>query len=142
WHTNPYPRLFPLDRALLSYMLHPIHLTPGSQFTSAMGFKPGDQPYVMSAHHQSAGRLGKGFRPAAMSLDKKVVEAIDHEAYPNVLGVQFHPEFPMLWETEPRYKIAPEDKGLFACRPYLEKRPPSWAFHRKLWAWFFGKLKK
>jgi putative glutamine amidotransferase len=142
WHTNPYPRLFPLDRALLSYMLHPIHLTPGSKFTSAMGFKPGDQPFVMSAHHQSAGRLGKGFRPAAMSLDKKVVEAIDHEAYPNVLGVQFHPEFPILWETAPRYKIAPDDKDLFACRPYLEKRPPSLAFHKKLWAWFFGRLKK
>jgi len=141
WHTNPHRRLFPLDRGLLPYMLHPLHLTPGGKFTSAMGFKPGDQPFIMSAHHQSAGRLGKGFRPAATSLDKKVVESIEHVAFPNVLGVQFHPEFPMLWESAARYKIAPEDKDLFGCRTYLEKRPPSWAFHKKLWAWFFNKLK-
>jgi putative glutamine amidotransferase len=142
WHTNPYARLFPTDRSLLPHMLHPIHLTPGSKFIAAMGFKTGDEPYIMSAHHQSAGRIGKGFRPAAGSLDKRVIEAIDHATYPNVLGVQFHPEFPMLWDAEPRHKIAPSDKDLFGCRTYLEKHPPSWAFHKKLWAWFFGKLKK
>ncbi|MBM3294092.1 MAG: hypothetical protein FJY82_06150 [Candidatus Aminicenantes bacterium] len=141
WHTNPFRRLFPLDRELLPHMLHPIDLVPEGMFVSAMGFEPGDRPHIMSAHHQSPDLIGKGFRTAAVSLDGKVVEAIDHAAYPNVLGVQFHPEFRMLWETEPRYKISPEDQGLFGGRTYLERHPPSWAFHEKLWAWFFGKLK-
>jgi putative glutamine amidotransferase len=142
WHTNPHPRLFPLDRSLLSYMLHPIELLPNGKFTDAMGFKADDHPYIMSAHHQSAGRIGKGFRPAATSLDKKVVEAIDHERYPNVLGVQFHPEFDMLWDASPKYKIAPSDAELFGCKTYLEQHPPSWDFHQKIWAWFFSALKK
>jgi putative glutamine amidotransferase len=142
WHTNPHPRLFPLDRDLLPYMLHPVRLAAGSKFLAAMGFQAEDEPYIMSAHHQAAGRIGKGFRPAATSLDRKVVEAIDHERFQNVLGVQFHPEFPMLWDATPEHKIAPADKEIFGCKTYLEKHPPSWAFHEKLWAWFFGKLKK
>jgi putative glutamine amidotransferase len=142
WHTNPWPRLDPLDRKLLGYMLHPIKLVDKSKFLAELGFKPGDQPYIMSAHHQAADKLGKGLKVAATSLDGKIVEAIEHVKFPNVLGVQFHPEFPMLWEAEPKVKFTPQDKDLIGIKTYLEAHPPSVEFHKKLWQWFFDKVKK
>ena len=140
WHTNPYRRIAVLEKSLMPYMLHPVRFVGTSRIAAALGLKDADRPYVMSAHHQAAGRIGKGFKVAAASIDGKVVEAIEHESYGHVLGLQFHPEFPMLWETEARYKIAPADKDLFGCRTFLEAHPPSFEFHRKLWAWFFASL--
>ncbi|MCX6577688.1 MAG: gamma-glutamyl-gamma-aminobutyrate hydrolase family protein [Candidatus Aminicenantes bacterium] len=140
WHTNPHRRLHPENRALLSYMLHPIQLNGKGKFCIELGFKPDDQPYIMSAHHQMADKLGKGFRVAATSLDGKVTEAIEHERYPNVLGVQFHPEFSMLWTTEPKHKFTPHDRDMIAIKPFLESHAPSFEFHKKLWAWFLEKL--
>ena len=32
------------------------------------------------------------------SLDGKIIEAIEHQSYPNVFGVQFHPEKPGLFD--------------------------------------------
>ncbi len=142
WHTNPWPRLDPLDRKILGYMLHPIKLVDKSILLAGLGFKPSDQPYIMSAHHQAADKLGKGLKVAATSLDGKVVEAVEHVNFPNVLGVQFHPEFPILWEAEPKYKFTPQDKDLIGIRTYLEAHPPSIEFHKKLWAWFFDKVIK
>ncbi len=140
WHTNPYRKIAVLEKNLLPYMLHPVRFAETSRIGAALGLKAADRPFVMSAHHQAAGRIGKGFKVAATSVDGKVVEAIEHEKYPHVLGLQFHPEFPMLWETEARFKIAPGDKDLFGCRTYLEAHPPSFEFHKKLWAWFFASL--
>ncbi len=142
WHTNPHRRLHPENRSLLSYMLHPIQLNGKGKLCTELGFKPDDEPYIMSAHHQMADKLGKGFRVAATSLDGKVIEAIEHERFSNVLGVQFHPEFSMLWNTEPKYKFTPQDKELIAIKPYLENHPPSFEFHKKIWAWFQGKLEQ
>jgi putative glutamine amidotransferase len=142
WHTNPYTKLAPLERGLIPYMLHPIRLSETGKLVTALGLKPEDMPFIMSAHHQSAERIGKGFKVAATSVDQKVVEAIEHEKYPNVLGVQFHPEFSMLWDATPKYKVAPDDKDAFGCRTVLERNPPSFEFHRKLWGWFFAAMKK
>ena len=142
WHTNPYPRLHPLERGLIPYMLHPIKFREGARIPAALGLGGAERPYIMSAHHQAVEKLGRGLRIAATSLDDRIVEALEHERFPNVLGVQFHPEFRMLWETEPRYKVAPGDAEAFACRTFLEAHPPSFDFHKKLWAWFFGKLNK
>jgi putative glutamine amidotransferase len=140
WHTNPNRRVAVLDKDLLPYMLHPIRLAASGKFVTGFGFQSSDQPYVLSAHHQAAGRLGRGFKVAAASLDGKVVEAIEHVKFPFVLGLQFHPEFPLLWDEKPRYKITPRDKELFGCRPYLQSRPPSLDFHKKIWAWLFASL--
>lgn len=142
WHTNPYPKTAPLERSLIPYMLHPIRPAESGKLVTALGLNPADRPYVMSAHHQSAEKIGRGFKVIATSVDDKVVEAIEHEKYPNILGVQFHPEFPMLWDAAPKYKVAPEDEDFFACRTVLEKNPPSFEFHKRLWGWFFSALKK
>jgi putative glutamine amidotransferase len=141
WHKNPWRLLNPNDKKLLGSMLHPIKLADKSKFCTELGFRPGDEPYIMSSHHQAAGQPGKGFKVAATSLDGKVIEAIEHTRFPNVLGTQFHPEFPILWDTEPNYKFTPQDKDLFSINGYLKAHPPSIEFHKKLWQWFFGKVK-
>jgi len=46
---------------------------------------------VSSAHHQSVKVPGKGLRPVATAPDG-VIEAIEMEEYPFLIGVQWHPE--------------------------------------------------
>lgn len=139
WHTNPYARLYPQDK-LLPYNMHPIRLRPDSKFITSLGFKVSDSPYVVSAHHQMVKTLGKGFQVAATSLDGKVVEAIEHQKYPNVLGLQFHPEFPILWDQSKKFRITPDQKNEISLFSILKDNPPSLAFHQKIWAWFFHKI--
>jgi putative glutamine amidotransferase len=79
--------------------------------------------------------MGKGFHPVATSLDGKVVEAIEHGRFPNVLGVQFHPEMSMLYDREDRVFISPRDQKAVSLRSFLESDRTSWEFHRKLWSW-------
>jgi len=50
----------------------------------------GDTPVVNSAHHQAAGRLGRGLRALQWAMDG-TVEAVIHQSLP-VWGVQWHPE--------------------------------------------------
>ena len=141
WHTNPFEKLYPEEK-LYEDTLHPIRLEEKGKFCALMGFKSGDHPYILSAHHQQAGKMGKGFKIAATSLDGKVVEAIEHSEFPNVLGVQFHPEATKLWETEDKVRFTPQDKEPTSLRSILENHPPSVEFHRRLWSWFCQKLQK
>jgi putative glutamine amidotransferase len=46
---------------------------------------------IASKHHQVVGRLGDGVRAVAWS-DDGLVEAIELDGHPEVLGVQWHPE--------------------------------------------------
>jgi putative glutamine amidotransferase len=142
WHTNPWRKLEPLDKKLVPYMLHQIKLTGDGILCAGLGFKAADQPYVTSAHHQAAAKIGKGLKVAATSLDGKVVEAFGHIKYPNVLGVQFHPEFPMLWDAKTEYHFTPKDKDLFTVNGFLKSHTPSLAFQKKIWTWFFDKVRK
>ena len=139
WHNNPLPRLHPQEE-LLRYNLHRIMLRRDGKFVNEMGFQSTDTPYIISSHHQAADKLGKGLKLIATSMDGQIVEAIEHEKFPNVLGLQFHPEFYTLWETEKKYRIEMEDEP-FSLRSILEDNPPSYAFHKKIWDWFIGKLK-
>ncbi len=139
WHTNPFDRLHPEEK-LFPYHMHPIKFKEKSVFRTAMGFSSEAKPYILSAHHQEADILGKGFQIAATSLDGKVVEAMDHKVFPNVLGIQFHPEFPMLWSSETKFKVTPDDKEPTSLRAILENHSPSFEFHQKLWSWFCQKI--
>lgn len=139
WHTNPYARIFP-ELRLMSYNLHPIRLAEDGKFVAGMGFSSGDFPYIMSAHHQAVEEIGKDLRVIATSMDGKVVEALDHIRFPNVLGVQFHPEFPMLYNAENLFRITPEDKDETSAPEILAANPPSRLFHEKIWGWFGATL--
>lgn len=144
WHTNPFVFLFPekiFSQSLSPYQLHPIKLLDSTKFTEEMGFMTEENPWVLSSHHQMVDKPGKGFKVAATSMDGEVVEAIQHQEYPCVLGVQFHPEFSGLWDQTRKFKMAPEDTKEKSLLSLLEKNPPSIAFHKELWSWFVEKLK-
>ena len=138
WHQNPYARIYP-EKNLFSIHLHPIKLKKDEKFVKEFGFEPESTPYILSAHHQAADILGKGMRVIATSMDGKIVEAMDHEKFPNVLGVQFHPESPSLWELEAKSKITPEEEKI-SSNSILKNNPPSIEFHKKIWSWFSEKL--
>jgi putative glutamine amidotransferase len=141
WHTNPLARLYPEEK-LISINMHPIKLKKNSKFCREFGFDKKDTPTILSAHHQMVDKRGKGIKIAATSLDGKVVEAIEHKIYPNVLGVQFHPESPSLWDSEEKFRFTPEDDEGKSLRSILEDNPPSFEFHKKIWAWLSQKLKE
>ena len=134
WHQNPFERLAPREN-FDPYILHPVKLDAGGKFCTVLGFNPKETPYVYSAHHQAAEKIGQGLRVIATSLDGKVVEALDHERYPNVLGVQFHPEVADLYNPAFRVRSAPQDKEPLNLKTFLNQHPPSSAFHHKIWAW-------
>ena len=133
-HNNPYKRLYPMDK-LMPYNFHTLLLKPKGKFTEAMGFKSTDHPRVLSSHHQSLAKLGRGWKTIATSRDGKVVEGIEHTRYPNVLGIQFHTEHPMLWDTEPRFRQKPGDP-LTSYNAILAGTPTSLEFNKGIWTWF------
>lgn len=141
WHTNPLASLYPEER-LIPYNLHRIRFIEKSKFCTEFGFKKEDAPLILTAHHQMAGKLGKGMKIAATSLDGKVVEAIEHEKFPDTLGIQFHPEFPILYDQEKKFRFTPEDQEEKSLLSILEANPPSLAFHKKIWSWFSEKLEE
>lgn len=143
WHQNPYAQLYPewlISKRLYIFQLHPIKILEKSKFTEELGFKTKDTPYAISGHHQAADKLGKGLKVAATSLDGKVIEALEHQDYPNVLGIQFHPDFIELWDQTKKFRLRPdqEEQSLLSI---LEKNPPSLDFNKKIWTWFFKRAK-
>ena len=55
---------------------------------------------MQSVHHQAVGRLGDGLRAVAWSEDG-VIEAVESERHPFVIGVQWHPELDALSDPRP-----------------------------------------
>jgi putative glutamine amidotransferase len=138
WHSNPYRKLDPLDKLDGAYF-HSLELGAASKFCRLMGFRTTDHPRIRSSHHQAVDRLGAGFVVTATSRDGKIAEAIEHRKYPNVLGIQFHPEHPMLWDAEPRIRHTP-DEPLTSFHAILTGTPPSLEFNKGIWKWFAGRL--
>jgi len=128
-------KLFPNDGEL-AYPFHRIRLGKDSIFLRKMGFSVNDRPLVATAHHQAVGRLGANLRVTATSLDGKIVEAVEHTQFANVLGIQFHPERHTLYRKGfwQRQKTgAPLD---FNPLEFLKANHPSYAFHFAIWKWF------
>jgi putative glutamine amidotransferase len=138
WHCNPFCLLAPQEN-FYAFTIHPIKLEAKGKFCTVLGFSPEDTPMVTSEHHQEVKNLGKGFRVIASSLDGKVAEAIEQVRYPNVLGVQFHPEYSDLYTAAARLRFTPQDKEPVNVTSLLEAHPPSADFYKKLWAWFSQK---
>ena len=67
---------------------HEIELEPGSRINEILG---SNRLEVNSGHHQAIGRIGEGLRVTARTADG-VTEAIEDEAHPFYVGVQWHPE--------------------------------------------------
>jgi putative glutamine amidotransferase len=81
---------------------HLRHEQAGSWYERAHGAKvrpdsllhsivESDRLHINSFHHQGVKHLGSGLRVVARA-DDGLVEAIEHDSYPWLLGVQWHPE--------------------------------------------------
>lgn len=140
WHNNPYVNLYPLEN-LMRYNFHTISLKPDSVFCREMGFSPGDYPRILSSHHQAVGKLGHRLKVYAASRDGRIIEAFGHQKYPNVLGVQFHPEHPLLWDEKVQLSLRPGDPPT-SYYAILAGTPPSVDFNQKIWKWFAVKLQE
>lgn len=136
-HSWRYIRLLnPLEKDDLPPAFHRIKLKKKSLIIEEMGMKKKDTPLVLTSHHQALDKIGKGLKVIATSMDGKIVEAIQHEKYSNVLGVQFHPEVYNLYKKGKWYKKAPGTPLDFNLRTYLKSHPASWKFHTQIWKWF------
>jgi len=124
------------DENLNRHSFHKIKLVDNQFFTTKFKLNKNDKPYVCSSHHQAVKDIGMGFNVAATSIDGKVVEAIYHNKYKNVLGVQFHPEFYTLHNPDSEQKrMKPTDKELLTEHEMLKKLG-SYPFHLQYWEYF------
>ncbi|UCC67134.1 MAG: gamma-glutamyl-gamma-aminobutyrate hydrolase family protein [Armatimonadota bacterium] len=76
---------------------HWVTLAPGSRLREIMGVA---RVRVNSSHHQANGRLGAS--AAAARSEDGVIEGIEGEGVPFVIGVQWHPE--RMWRRAPRQR--------------------------------------
>lgn len=135
-HRNYNDKLNNGCEAPTSYHFHHIRLEKKGILKRKMRFKSNATPLVLSSHHQALESLGQGLVIAAMSMDEKIIEAIEHEHYPNVLGVQFHPEKPGLFD--------PSIEHLKDCNSTINFQEAilhtdSYKFHLGYWK-YLGKL--
>jgi putative glutamine amidotransferase len=138
WHNNPYPKLFPRDN-LMGVNYHTLQLGDNSLFVKSMGFKSSDHPRIRSSHHQALEKMGLGLVAVASSRDGRIIEAVEHKKFPNVLGLQFHPEHYGHFDPEPRHRQKPGDAPT-SLQAILQNAPPSFEFNTAIWRWFSGKL--
>jgi putative glutamine amidotransferase len=129
-HRN-YNTNFGTDNGLTWGHLHQIKFEEGSILESLNG-NSSELPYIWSSHHQALNNLGKDLVPIAWSLDGKIVEAIRHSKYPNVLGVQFHPEVPSIYDSEKKLLRIPFEQN---PQSYIDLHPNEKGedFHRAFW---------
>jgi putative glutamine amidotransferase len=139
WHSNPFLFLYPTDD-LFEYNLHPLRLRQKGKLGAELGLGDDSSPYVLSAHHQQIAGLGRGLRPEAFTADGRMIEALSHEQFPNVLGLLFHPEEQALRDPLALFKLEPGAAPAQNLRAFLDAHPPSLEFHKKLWAWFGQRL--
>ncbi|MEO0594030.1 MAG: poly-gamma-glutamate system protein [Myxococcota bacterium] len=79
------------------WTIHPVRFGP------AWSFGPLPDSKVVNAisyHHQAVDKLGGDLRVSATSTDGEIVEGVHHAKYPNVFGVQFHPEYAKAWTAQ------------------------------------------
>lgn len=97
------------------------------------------RPWVLSSHHQGVDKLGWRLRVVASSVDGKIVEAIAHRKYPNVIGVQFHPEPILLYSKDEYIRFVPNQPSRLT---YLDMYAGEAGekFHRAFWGWFGKKI--
>lgn len=69
--------------------VHPVDVDAGSHLARILG---ATRTSPASSHHQAIDDLGHGLRVVARSPDDGVIEAVEAEGHPWLIGVQWHPE--------------------------------------------------
>ena len=129
-HRN-YHRNLGIDRQVRWNNFHSILIAESSVLDTINSFRT-SFPNVWSSHHQCIDRLGEGFVPIAWSRDRKIIEGIQHQVYPNVIGLQFHPEPIAIYDSTKTIRIQPFDT---IPTSFYEMFPDSTGieFHKNLW---------
>lgn len=135
-HSGVYLYKLFVDDADLAPAFHRIRLGGKSAILGKMKLPGAGQPQVLTSHHQAVATLGAGLRVAATSMDGKIVEAVEHERFANVLGIQFHPEHYKLYRKGLFMHQKPGLPLDFNLLAFLQANPPSYEFHRAIWKWF------
>jgi len=135
-HRNYYTN-YSLYPEIQSYFPHQIKILSDNRLHS---INKGTEfhPYVLSSHHQSIGELGSGYKITAYSMDGKVIEGIQHREFPNVIGIQFHPEIEYLYQEGSNVKLNPEDESFSLFQRIKELK--SYDFHDRLWTEIMNSL--
>lgn len=136
-HRNYYSA-YRTDPDVSARSFHRILIEPDSHMDALSGGSE-NPPYVLSSHHQALDIIGRDFRVTARSMDGKVVEAIEHTRYPNVIGIQFHPEVSTLFMEDGKITFSPGGK---AENSFIDLYPGPLGedFHRGFWRYFGGLL--
>lgn len=88
-HTDIYQQFQDLPRMRTPLPRKRVHVEKGSRLYKILG---SSECRVNSLHHQSTDRLGNGL--AVVSRDAhNIVQAIEQQSAPFLIGVQWHPEF-------------------------------------------------
>ncbi|MCP5108561.1 MAG: hypothetical protein GY950_34570 [bacterium] len=140
-HSSRYIKaLHPLEPGLPP-VFHRIKILKGGFYVKRMKMKTSHTPYILTSHHQAIKDLGKGLKVAAVSMDGKIVETVEHREYKNVLGVQFHPEFYPLYLKGRFYREKPGGPLDLNLRQFLNTHGSSMLFHKAIWQWFSDTLR-
>lgn len=95
---------------------HDIEILPNTILAEAMGVSGTTQ--VNSVHHQAVSQIGKKLRASATAPDG-IVEAVEMEGHPFLVGVQWHPE--MMTDSEPQRALF---RSLVKTAASLSSSPP------------------
>jgi putative glutamine amidotransferase len=119
-------------------LLHPVKPTAKGFLHDICMDLQQKKPYVLSSHHQAAGKLGKNLEVIATSMDGKVVEGLQHKIFRDVVGVQFHPEQSSIYLPGSRYSNSPDN--IYSPNEQLIKEN-SLEFNLKFWKDFCERVK-
>jgi len=133
-HRSFHYRLDPAPGVAMG-SIHAIRVLAGSRLAALLQ-SDDEIVYVLSAHHQAVDRIGTGLRVVATSTDGKVVEAVEHELFAHVRGVQFHPDYLELWLPEAEYRLTADAPVRNVATAAMEAHPESLAFEREIWLRF------
>lgn len=140
WHRNHSHELSP-DKGVSLGVMHPVHLTADAPSFLRLPAKASrTEPQVLSIHHQAVDTVGAGFVVWGTSDDGKIVEVIGRHDFPNVLGIQFHPERSALWDKTEEQLISPKSGAYNFAYGTLEHDPTSRAFNEAVWQWLARKV--
>ena len=142
-HSSLYLKMmFPAHKNIISPAFHRVKLLNGSKLLKKINNGIDKFPHVLSSHHQAVKKVGKDLFVTARSMDGKIVEAIEHKKFNNVLGVQFHPEFYLLYDEIKFFTTDPEKGPYFTLKNFLLKNLHTFKFHKNLWKWFTDAVKR
>jgi putative glutamine amidotransferase len=140
-HRNYWHNIFANDE-LIAGNFHKIRLLNEAYFSDKLMWDTSQDLYVYSSHHQALKNLGKNLEVLATSMDGKVIEAVMHYQYKNVLGIQFHVEYQDFYIPKYKmFKLTPQDT-ITVSRYQILQNYNSYNFYLNYWKNFSSVVTK